>query len=229
MMDMAQRKKEVMRKIVNDLKRTLKVPLRFHWSGIILPLLLMTSLGVLYGIIASIVIFSSVLFHEYGHVFMSQRHNVGVGKVMIFAMGAWALLDPYAITGRLDKQFWISLAGPAASFVLATLFFLLNVIFPNAIFHYFFIINIMFGVFNLLPAYPMDGGRILNSILSKRIGYVRGLEYSANISYVIAGIGGLLALINGYVWLVVMAGLVAYMAYREKEQTLYALRQLGYI
>ena len=218
-----------MKNLISDIKRTCKVPLKFHWSAIILPLIFIYTLGFKMGIILGLMLFSSLLFHEYAHVFMAIKQGVGAKSVTVFAMGAWALLDPYTFIGKIDKQLKIAIAGPMASFFLGCVSLLLYFIFPNDIVANLFIINIMLCLFNLLPIFPMDGGRVLNSILSERIGLHNGLEVSTIISYILSGIGGLIALYYSLIGLVIMAIVVSFLAYKERQQTLVALEQLGFI
>jgi Zn-dependent protease len=114
--------------------------------------------------------FASIIFHELSHSLVARRFGLPVGGITLFIFGGIAELQHEPDTPH--SEFWIAIAGPIASFVLAIGFYLINLItesfLPPAasgLFFYLSFVNLMLGVFNLLPAFPLDGGRVLRSIL----------------------------------------------------------------
>ena len=201
--------------MINLLKQTFKIPLRFHWSALILPLLFVLNSGSV-GLLYWIMLLACLLFHEYGHVYEAIRQDIEPKHVLVHAFGGFAVLGKMNL-GEPQKEAWMAVAGPVASFFLAALtlpffFFTAN--------HYvmlFLIFNIAICLFNLIPAYPMDGGRILNGVLASFVGYRKAINVSVIVSYALAGCGLILSLMNGAIWLAMISGLVAYLAYRSKQ------------
>ncbi len=120
------------------------------------------------GALTVIVMFGSVLLHELGHSVVALRYKVPVRSITLFVFGGVAQIGaepPSAIA-----EFWIAIAGPITSFALAILFRLLqplvSVFAPVlAIAEYLAYINGTLGLFNLIPGFPLDGGRVLRAIL----------------------------------------------------------------
>jgi Zn-dependent protease/CBS domain-containing protein len=117
--------------------------------------------------ISSIMLFVSVLLHELGHSVVAMRYKIPVRSITLFIFGGVSLIGaepPNAAAG-----FWISVAGPAVSFLLAAIFSLMrsfSSIAPLlALLKYLIYINIALGVFNLIPGFPLDGGGIFRAIV----------------------------------------------------------------
>ncbi len=214
---------------IDGIKQCYKVPLQFHWSLIILLVFIISRLGFLSGIVACFVLISSLLLHEYAHVFAAIKQNFKPAYIKLFGFGAAAAIKSNDMTVDMKGQLKMAIAGPVMSFFLVIIFSGLNLIIPNTlIFEYFATINIMLCVFNLLPIYPMDGGRVLNAILSMRLGLIKGIKTSVIISYVAAVIVGLLFLINGYFMAPIVFAVVIWMARREEQMILEELKERGY-
>ena len=133
-----------------------------HWT---------TFMNWLIGVITSILFFVSVLLHELAHSLVAIRQGEKVRSITLFIFGGVA-----QITKEPDspgKEFLMAIAGPIASLAIACFFFVIWIIFHTinqpiaAIATYLSVINIILAVFNLLPGFPMDGGRILRSIIWK--------------------------------------------------------------
>jgi len=221
-------------KILNEIKRTLRVPLRIHWSAIVLPLLFIWQLGIYQGLLGFAIILISLLFHEYAHIWMALRQNVRVSHAILLAVGAAAMLDPNDLIGQHKKEFKIALAGPLASLLLALLLFTVIGI-SIAVFNattvgwglaFGFVMNVAFALFNILPLYPMDGGRVLNAILSMCLGGVRGVKISAMVCYVLGTIGVALALYTHNWWIGFILLIVMLFAKMQKDQVLEGLARI---
>ena len=119
-------------------------------------------------LITSIFFFISILLHELGHSIIARKYKIKVKRITLFVFGGVAEIasePPKSIA-----EFWIAIAGPIASFMLAGIFYLLEHAFSGnnylvAPFRYLAFINFILAVFNLIPGFPLDGGRVLRAIV----------------------------------------------------------------
>lgn len=123
----------------------------------------------LFAIGSALVLFSLLLAHELGHSLMARKFNIVVERITLFALGGAAQSKGKFQSAK--AEFWVALAGPFVSFISAIIFGalakLLNVGVPllTASLTYIAFLNLIWVVFNLLPGYPMDGGRILKAAI----------------------------------------------------------------
>lgn len=122
------------------------------------------------GLAATILLFASVLLHELGHSVVAQRFAIPVPRITLFLFGGVAQIAKDAPTPK--QEFWISVVGPITSLILAAFFWgiehLVNQIGPLlALAKYLALINVALALFNLVPGYPLDGGRIFRAVLWK--------------------------------------------------------------
>lgn len=167
--------------------RVLGIEISIDWSWLFIFFLVVYSLAAGYfprfypelgvgtswlmGIAAALLLFASVLFHELAHSIVARSHGNEVKGIMLFLLGGVAQTSDEPKTAR--EEFWMAVAGPVSSFALALLFYILGGVgraagWPVsvvAILGYLGFINLALGVFNLLPGYPLDGGRVLRSII----------------------------------------------------------------
>jgi Zn-dependent protease len=125
------------------------------------------------GLIAALLLFASVVAHELGHSFVAMSQGVGVRSITLFLFGGLANLEKEAETPL--QSFLISIAGPVVSLLLFIFFALIgaNLALPTpwvAIISLLASINLILGLFNLIPGLPLDGGNILKSIVWKVTG-----------------------------------------------------------
>jgi Zn-dependent protease len=209
--------KAKVKNLINSIKRAIKVPLKFHWSVLILPFLLFFYNGIL-GVPLFLMLFGSLLFHEYSHVMMAQHKGYYVPYVLAHGFGAMAMVKIDNLENFKDN-FWIAVAGPAASFILGGVGFILYLFFPSIWTLYLVYINLIFGLFNLLPLFPSDGGRILYSILGKRMGGLKAIKISVLVSWILCGVGTLFCLVFGLYWIAIVLVLCILMSIQEKSIT----------
>ena len=122
----------------------------------------------LVALLTSIFFFLSILLHELGHSVIAKKFKLKVKRITLFVFGGVAEISkepPKSI-----EEFWIAIAGPITSFLLAGIFYLLGIVFASnvylvASFHYLALINFILAIFNLIPGFPLDGGRILRAIV----------------------------------------------------------------
>ena len=120
------------------------------------------------GIVTTIMLFVSVILHELGHSVIALRYKIKVKQITIFIFGGVA-----EIAGEPPKasaEFWIAVAGPLVSFFLSGIFYVLQILTKNtapvfAVFEYLAYINFALAIFNLIPGFPLDGGRVLRAIV----------------------------------------------------------------
>ncbi|MEL1250998.1 site-2 protease family protein [Aurantiacibacter gilvus] len=193
---------------------------RLHWSFLLFLLWIgLTALldqGV--GAAVSSLVFFSLLFicvvlHEFGHILAARRFGVRTPDVLLLPIGGVSRLE--RIPEEPRKEIIIALAGPLVSFVIG-LFVLVVLGFPQvdlvnglagpeAILVQLGWLNIFLGAFNLIPAFPMDGGRVLRALLASRFGYARGTQLAANAGQAAAIIFGMLGLLSGNFILLLIA------------------------
>lgn len=137
------------------------------------------------GIVAALGLFLSVLIHELSHSFMALARGQAVQSITLFIFGGVSSLKEEAAEAR--DEFLVSVVGPLSSFVLAALFWGAANLMPgrdsplDAILGYLAFVNLAVGVFNLLPGFPLDGGRVLRSIVWATTGSLRRATQIASI------------------------------------------------
>jgi Zn-dependent protease/CBS domain-containing protein len=140
------------------------------------------------GALAALLLFASVAFHELAHSYVAQKYRLTIESITLFIFGGVAQLkgDP----PHPRAEFWIAIAGPLSSFFLSGVFFLLTMSSAGgtrALFAYLTQINLILGVFNLIPGFPMDGGRVLRSaIWGKKRDYFYATQKASSIGRGIA-------------------------------------------
>lgn len=138
-------------------------------------------------------LFGSLIVHELAHAIVARRFGLRISGITLFLFGGVAELQSEPVSG--SNEFWIAIAGPIASFCLALGFWFSALVsdfigLPTAalsIFGYLAVINLVLALFNLLPAFPMDGGRVLRAWLWTRSGdLVMSTRHAVTVSNVIA-------------------------------------------
>ncbi len=168
----------------------------------------------LFSVITAVLVFVCILIHEIGHSLVAMRFGARVRGIVLFIFGGIALID--RIPREPKKEFLMALAGPLASLLIALICFIATPINRQ----FFFLLgyfNLVLGLFNLIPAFPMDGGRILRSLLARKMGFVKATRVSAEIGKFLAV---LMAITGIFVslWLVLIA-LFIYIGASEEERT----------
>lgn len=131
------------------------------------------------GAVCALGLFASVIAHEMGHALAGRRVGVRTSSITLFLLGGVALLDDEPATPRADA--WVAFAGPLTSLVIAlaaggALLLAGRLPLPPRLAEpvtvtaaYFALANLVMAGFNLLPAYPLDGGRLLRAVIWRRI------------------------------------------------------------
>ncbi len=184
-----------------------------------------------WGMLAAITLFISVALHELGHSFVAIAKGFPVRDITLWPIGGIASLA--RIPERPRDEFWVAIAGPLVSLTLAGALYALSAsgVFPEQSDAESFcdalsMINISLFVFNLLPAFPMDGGRILRAALAQRKGRLAATRIAARcgkicaLLFAIVGIWGLPGLIPPSIMLVVIAFFIFFSARAEYRQVM---------
>lgn len=138
------------------------------------------------GVLTSLLFFASVLIHELAHSLVALKQGEEVRSITLFILGGVAQIKDEP--RKPSREFYMAVVGPLSSLAIALVFFGLwywvrNISQPlAALCQYLALINLILGVFNLLPGFPMDGGRILRAIIWKITGNLRRATRIASVA-----------------------------------------------
>jgi Zn-dependent protease/CBS domain-containing protein len=181
-----------------------------------------------------LLLFACVVAHEFGHIFMARRFGVTTPTVTLLPIGGVAHLE--RIPEQPWEEFLIAIAGPAVNVVIALALVLL---FGASLetgsltgmdnstigmLDRLAAVNVFLALFNMIPAFPMDGGRMLRAALATRLGYVRATEIAANIGQFVAFVLGFLGLFGNP--MLIFIAIFVYLA-ASSEAQLVALRAMS--
>jgi Zn-dependent protease len=189
------------------------IPIRLHWSTLLGAVALLSvaavgggAAGVLSAAAIGAAVLGSVALHELGHALVARRYGIRTVDITLYPFGGIASLErePATASGEL----LVALAGPAVNLGLAALAAPLALS-GGAAAGWFLAINVGMALFNLVPAFPLDGGRVLRAALTPRFGRVLATMKAVRLSrWLAAGmvlaspwLGANLALVGGLVWL----------------------------
>ncbi|QDS86714.1 Putative zinc metalloprotease Rip3 [Rosistilla ulvae] len=168
------------------------IPINVHGTFWLLPLFVLLtampdgSLAMRLAILFSV--FGCVLLHELGHAMMARLFGVGTRDITLYPIGGVARLDRMPRSPLAEGA--IALAGPAVNLVIAALLVPLLLLASGSIASTFLMsmiyINIALIVFNMLPVFPMDGGRVFRAFLGAFVPYVRATQIAASVGQVLA-------------------------------------------
>jgi len=192
-------------------------PVEVNLSFLLLLALVFVWWGGLAGVLVVGLAFGSVLLHELGHALVARRLGVHVSGIELSFFGGAAKM--VQMPRSADHEIAIAAAGPAVSLVLGGaglgLGALLHAPPLGPLFGMIGWINLVLATFNLIPALPMDGGRILRALLTRKMDFVRATDVSVQIARVVAVGFGILGLLGAY-QLLVLAPLLWMMGTRER-------------
>ena len=125
------------------------------------------------GLASALLLFASILAHEFGHAIVARRHGIEVEEIDLWLLGGVSRMRGEAHAPGDELRY--ALAGPAVTAVIAACFGVVLLLLPSstpavvrALVEYQTLVNGLILVFNLLPAFPLDGGRVLRSLLWRR-------------------------------------------------------------
>ena len=170
---------------------------------------LQNPMRLIYSVAMAVSIFVAVLIHELSHSLVAKRLGAKVREIVLFIFGGVASIEK--LPKEPKKEFTIAIAGPLASLILSLFIFA-----PNRFLHIFGYFNLILAIFNLIPAFPMDGGRVLRSLLAKKFGYIRATMISANVGKALAIFMGIFGLLYN-IWLTLISFFIYIGAVEEEK------------
>jgi Zn-dependent protease len=210
-----------------------------HWTFFLLPAwVLFSNLGLggpvlaLYAVALVLAVFGCVVLHELGHALAARRFGIATRDITLYPIGGVARLE--RMSEKPWEEFWIAVAGPAVNVVIAGLLGaflsmtgLVNQMVPLPslgvdFLTYLMFINLFLAGFNMVPAFPMDGGRVLRALLALRLGHLRATEIAVGIGVFLAMVMGLVGILYFQSLSVVLIAMFVYFA---GQQELAAVQQ----
>ena len=217
------------------------IPVRVHWSFVLIFFWVgynawkdhLSFTGFLHMQLYVLILFACVVMHEYGHALMARRFGNQTQDILLTPIGGIARL--HGISEKPIQEFWIAIAGPLVKVVIAALIligllasghFKLSQMmdgeggesFLSDLFPLLFISNIVLCVFNLIPAFPMDGGRVLRALLAMKWSRYQATRIAARIGQVIATLGFLYAVSQNQWMLCLVSTFIFFTAGSELKQ-----------
>ncbi len=175
------------------------------------------------GLAAGLGLFGGVLLHEFGHSLVAMRYGYEIDSITLWLLGGLASFTEFPENWK--HEFWIAVAGPIVSLGVGAAcygVFLLAPAGANAVlfvFGYLALLNVVLAVFNMLPAFPMDGGRVLRALMARTRPHAQATQQAAAVGKVFAFLMGLVGLFTFQLLLILLAFFVYIAASGEAQQT----------
>lgn len=192
--------------------------------------------GALFGVVATLLLFVAVTLHEFGHSFQALKYNIPVKDITLMPMGGLARMEE--IPEDPVKELRIALAGPLVNFILFGLLVALGAVLSmravisipelfrslgetnwSGMLAYLTMANLALGVFNLIPAFPMDGGRVFRALLAMKLDYSKATTIAVRVGQGLAWLLGLWGFLSGSYTLILIAVVVWMGASGEGRET----------
>ena len=156
------------------------------------------------GITGAVGIFFSIVFHEFSHSLIARHYDVNIRGITLFIFGGIAEMEKEPSTPK--SEFLMAIAGPLASFLLAFVFYQIHLlaeanewsVFIIGVTYYLAYLNTILAIFNLVPAFPLDGGRMLRAVLWA---WKKNLRSATRIASQIGSGFGVVMMALGVLWI----------------------------
>ena len=181
------------------------------------------SMPLVVGMIAALGLFAGVLLHEFGHALVAMRYGFPIESITLWFLGGIAQLSDQPEDWRIELR--IAIAGPVVSVGLGVLLWLVLAVVPASmnvvafLVAYLAVINIALAAFNMLPGFPMDGGRVLRALLARKRTFARATHLAAEVGKGVAIILGIVGLFSFNIILIAIAFFIYIGAAGESQQT----------
>ncbi|OYR82731.1 metalloprotease, partial [Halorubrum distributum] len=177
----------------------------------------------LLGLAAAVGLFVGVLLHEFGHSLVAMRYGYEIESITLWLLGGLASFAEFPEDWK--HEFWIAIAGPLVSVAVGVACY--GVVLVGAggsdallfVFGYLALLNVVLAVFNMLPAFPMDGGRVLRALLARNQPHAQATQRAAAVGKVFAFLMGIIGLFTFQLLLIVLAFFIYIAASGEAQQT----------
>jgi Zn-dependent protease len=181
----------------------------------------------LLSVLTAILLFASIVLHELAHSYMAMRYGIKIESITLFLFGGVSAMEE--MPRKPGQEAKMASAGPLTSLVIGfvCLFIYGNLISPNPVLSqnpvYLIIwilgvMNLVLGIFNLLPAFPMDGGRVLRSFFARRMSYVKATQSAAAVGKFFAILMAIFGILVSNLWFPLIA-LFIYVGASEEERS----------
>ncbi|MEZ3162340.1 CBS domain-containing protein [Halorubrum sp. RMP-47] len=177
----------------------------------------------LLGLSAAVGLFVGVLLHEFGHSLVAMRYGYEIESITLWLLGGLANFAEFPENWR--HEFWIAIAGPLVSVAVGVACYGVVLVAAGGsnavlfVFGYLALLNVVLAVFNMLPAFPMDGGRVLRALLARNQPHAQATQRAASVGKVFAFLMGVVGLFSFQLLLIVLAFFVYIAASGEAQQT----------
>jgi Zn-dependent protease len=163
----------------------------------------------LVGVVAAVGLFVSVTLHELGHSWVALRYDIEIESITLWILGGLAALK--TLPREWDREFWIAIAGPITSVLVGVACYAAVLVTPGSlqvsrfVLGWLAVTNVVLAGFNLLPAFPMDGGRILRALLARSRPYGTATRIAARIGVVFAFLFAIVGVLNFQIIMLLLA------------------------
>ncbi|MBI5569984.1 MAG: site-2 protease family protein [Desulfomonile tiedjei] len=219
----------------------LGIPVKVHLTFVLLLILIyfagpvIVGVGGVSGVIFVLLVFASVVFHELSHAMVARHYGIGVQDITLLPIGGVARMAKQP--ERPSQEVAIAVAGPIASIVLAISFWFAAELFGSQVTVLDFsvkrdwlaqlaAVNLVLALFNLLPAFPMDGGRVLRGLLGLTMTPYRATRIAVGVGQVLAIVLFFVGLILPNFFMILIA-LFVYLGAETEEQQMGIMMALG--
>ncbi|MEE9193221.1 MAG: site-2 protease family protein [Thermodesulfobacteriota bacterium] len=184
-----------------------------------------------------LIIFTCVILHEFGHALTAKKYGIKTLDIILLPIGGVARLERMPEDPK--QELWVALAGPAVNVAIALIIFVILFltgtpvhvnyidILSNSFMANLMALNIILVVFNMLPAFPMDGGRVLRALLALRMEYAKSTKIASKIGKAMAILFGIIGLFSNP-FLVFIAAFVWFGANHEEKMVRMKYSKMSY-